>query len=173
MRGKPLKEAVRIAALQPHEIDELCALAAEIWRAHYPAIISAAQIEYMLAQRYAPAVLRAELAAGGVWWDILRVNGRMAGFSSYFFSHAGCELKLDKLYVHPLDQRRGYGGMLIDRAVTIARAYGRDVVTLAVNKRNSHAITAYCKYGFEIGASAVKDIGGGFVMDDFVMSRHV
>lgn len=172
MSNEPRAE-VRITALKADEIDELSRLATEIWRAHYPAIISDAQIEYMLAQRYAPAVLRSELAQGGVWWDALRVEGRMAGFASYFLTRITDELKLDKVYVYPCDQRQGYGGMLIDRAVTIARAYGRDVLTLAVNKRNRHAIAAYRKHGFAIVESVVKDIGGGFVMDDYVMTRHV
>ena len=42
---------IRITALTAADIDAVCALAAEIWRAYYPAIISTAQIEYMLAQR--------------------------------------------------------------------------------------------------------------------------
>ena len=96
----------------------------------------------------------------------------MAGFASYFLASVAGELKLDKVYVHPRDQRRGYGGMLVDRATTIARAYGRDVLTLAVNKRNSHAMAAYRKYGFEVTAPGIKDIGGGCVMDDYVMTRQ-
>jgi ribosomal protein S18 acetylase RimI-like enzyme len=82
-------------------------------------------------------------------------------------------MKLDKLYVHPAWQRRGYGRMLIDRAVTVARAYGCDALMLAVNKRNDPAITAYRKHGFTIAESVVKDIGGGFVMDDYVMRLDV
>jgi GNAT superfamily N-acetyltransferase len=57
----------------------------------------------------------------------------MAGFSSYFLTRNAGEMKLDKLYVHPGPQRRGYGGMLLDRAVTIARAYGCETLMLAVN----------------------------------------
>ncbi len=163
----------RIAALTLGDIDDLCALAAAIWRAHYPAIISAAQIEYMLAQRYNPAVVREELSRGDLWWDKLSVDGRMAGFASYFLLHNVRAMKLDKLYVHTDYRRRGYGGMLIDRAVTMARAYGCDVLTLAVNKLNESAIAAYAKHGFAIADSVVKDIGGGFVMDDYVMSLHV
>jgi diamine N-acetyltransferase len=165
--------SVRIAALTAGDIGGLCALAAEIWRAHYPAIISMAQIEYMLAQRYNPAVVRDELARGDLWWDKLLVNGRMVGFASYFLLHSARAMKLDKLYVHPDHQRRGYGRMLIDRAVTMARAYGCDALMLAVNKRNENAIAAYAKHGFAIVESVVKDIGGGFVMDDYVMSMHV
>jgi hypothetical protein len=29
------------------------------------------------------------------------------------------------------------------------------------------------KYGFEVRASTVEDIGGGFVMDDFVMEKKL
>ena len=172
MRGEA-KPEVRITALTVADIDSLCALAAEIWRAHYPAIISVAQIEYMLAERYNMAVVREELARGDLWWDQLVVNDRMAGFASYFMTRTAGEMKLDKLYVHPDHQRKGYGRMLLDRAVTISRAYGCETLVLAVNKQNRHAIAAYEKHGFENIESVVKDIGGGFVMDDYIMVRHV
>lgn len=165
------KTGVRITALTAADVEALCALAGEIWRAHYPAIISVAQIEYMLAQRYNPAAVREELQRGDLWWDALSVDGNMAGFASYFLICG--EMKLDKLYVHPDHQRRGYGGMLLDRAVTIARAYGCEKLVLAVNKHNRNAIAAYEKHGFRIAESVVKDIGGGFVMDDYVMRKDV
>lgn len=172
MKGEALP-AVRIAPLAIADVDRLCALAAEIWHAHYPAIIGVAQIEYMLEQRYSPAVVRAELQRGDLWWDQLLVNKQMIGFASYFLTGKAGEMKLDKLYVHHDQQRRGYGGMLLDRAVTIARAYGCEMLVLAVNKNNRNAVTAYAKYGFRVTGSVVKDIGGGFVMDDYIMQTDV
>ena len=163
----------RVASLGAGDVDRLCALAAEIWRAHYPGIISTAQIEYMLAQRYDPATVRAELARGDLWWDQLLVEDRMVGFASYFLVPDAGEMKLDKLYVHPDHQRKGYGSMLLDRAITIARAYGCKTLALAVNKRNRHAIAAYEKNGFETRAAVVKEIGNGFVMDDYLMAKSV
>ena len=168
-----MKTNLRIAPLADADIERLIALAAEIWHAHYSAIISTAQIEYMLAQRYAPAVVRAELQRGDLWWDQLLVGNRMRGFSSYFLTANAGEMKLDKLYVQQDHQRKGYGGMLLARAVTIARAYGCATLMLAVNKRNLSAIGAYEKYGFRIGDSVVKDIGGGFMTDDYVMVKNV
>jgi len=165
--------AVRIKSLAASDVDVMCALAAEIWHAHYPAIISAAQIEYMLAQRYVPQIVREELQRGDLWWDQLLVNNQMTGFSSYFLTRNAGEMKLDKLYVHPAQQRKGYGGMLLDRVITVARAYGCEKLVLAVNKSNRNAIAAYEKHGFRIAESVVKDIGGGFVMDDYIMSAHV
>ena len=165
--------AVRVAPLAMGDVDRLCAVAAEIWHRHYPTIISAAQIEYMLAQRYNPPLLREELQRGDLWWDQLLVAGRMAGFASYYLSGKAGEMKLDKLYVHQDHQRKGYGAMLLDRAVSIARAHGCGTLMLAVNRNNRNAIAAYEKYGFCIAESAVKDIGGGFVMDDYVMTKSI
>ena len=168
-----ITSGARIAPLAAADVEELCALAAQIWHAHYPAIISVAQIEYMLAQRYNPALVRDELQRSDLWWDELRVNGRMTGFASYFLTANAGEMKLDKLYVHHDYQRRGYGGMLLDRAVLTARAHGCRKLVLAVNKLNRNAIAAYEKNGFRIADAVVKDIGGGFVMDDYIMAKNV
>lgn len=151
----------------------ISALAREIWYPHYSAIISRAQIEYMLAQRYDPEVIRGELARGDAWWDKLLVNDLMTGFASCFLTETPGEMKLDKLYVHHDHQRKGYGGMLLDRVLGIARAHGCTTLMLAVNKHNQTAIAAYTKYGFRIAESVVKDIGGGFVMDDYIMVKDV
>jgi diamine N-acetyltransferase len=164
---------VQISQLAASDIDRLCALAGEIWRRHYANIISSAQIEYMLAQRFTARVLREELQRGDIWWDQLLVDGRMTGFSSYVLAGYSGEMKLDKLYVHHAHQRKGYGAMLLDRVVTIARAYGCETLKLTVNKHNRIAIAAYKKYGFRIADSITKDIGGGFVMDDYVMVRSM
>ena len=80
--------------------------------------------------------MRRNCERGDLWWDQMLVDGRMTGFASYFMTGNADEMKLDKLYVHHDHQRKGYGGMLIDRAVTIARAYGCETLVLAVNKKN-------------------------------------
>jgi len=164
---------VRIAAVETADVEALMALAREIWRVHYPAIISTAQIEYMLAQRYDPSVVRGELGRDGIWWDKLMVGEQMAGFSSCFLTGDPDEMKLDKLYVHPRHQRRGYGGRMILRACETARVQGCRRLVLAVNKGNRGAIDAYLKHGFRVAAAVVKDIGSGFVMDDYVMEKSV
>jgi diamine N-acetyltransferase len=164
---------VRIAAVTAADVERLCALAAEIWRRHYVDIIGVAQIDYMLAQRYVPSIVQAELRAGNIGWDQLQFAGRMAGFVSYFPGDGPGVMKLDKLYVHHDYQRRGHGGKLIDHVVAIARTRHCETLMLAVNKRNVNAMAAYAKYGFHVAESVVKDIGGGYVMDDYVMVRKL
>ncbi len=166
-------EAVRIERLAADDVEPLGALAREIWYDHYLGIITAAQIEFMLAQRYDPALVRAELTRGDVWWDKLVAGGEMTAFSSYLLTGEPGEMKLDKLYVRSRCQRRGYGGMLIAHAAEVARQQGCTRLTLAVNKNNHSAIGAYLKHGFRIASAVVKDIGGGFVMDDYIMELSV
>lgn len=168
-----MDQRVRIESLMEADIEALVALAREIWYAHYSYIISVAQIEYMLKQRYDFQVVRAELLQSGLWWDKLMVGAEMAGFASYYVVQAADKMKLDKLYVHPRYQRRGYGGKMIARACAAARAHGCRSLELAVNKGNHGAIAAYLKHGFRHAASVVKDIGGGFVMDDYIMVKPV
>jgi len=166
-------DEARIEPLVEADIEPVAALAREVWYDHYPGIITAAQIEYMLKQRYDPAVVRAELARDDVWWDKLLVEGELVAFASYFITGEPGEMKLDKLYVGTRGQRRGYGGMLIARAVDVARGRGCNRLTLAVNKRNHSAIAAYLKHGFRVAGAVVKDIGDGFVMDDYLMEKAI
>ena len=162
-----------IAPLEEAAIDALCSLAREVWRHHYPRIIGHAQTEYMLAQRYAADVIRHELGDSRVWWDTLSEDDVMRAFASSLRGDAPGEIKLDKLYVHPQRQRRGYGAALIGHTCERAARLGCRRVVLAVNKRNASAISAYQKQGFVIREGVVKDIGRGFVMDDYIMEKRL
>lgn len=163
----------QIMPLKEERADELCTLARDIWHRHYPGIISEAQIEYMLEQRYRSDVVLAELERDDLWWDQIIAAGRMIGFSSYFLTDVAGDMKLDKLYIHQQFQRRGMGRRVVDRVLRVAARQGCRKLTLAVNKINCQAIAAYEKYGFRVVESVVKQIGGGYVMDDFIMSRAV
>lgn len=162
---------MRVVPVVPRDIERVAALAAEVWRDHYRDIITSAQIDYMLGQRYDPAVLHVELERSDVWWEQALADGELVGFSSFLLTGEAATMKLDKLYVRTACQRRGVGGLLIARALDAARREGCRRLILAVNKRNVLAIAAYRKYGFRVVDAVVKDIGGGFVMDDYVMEK--
>ena len=164
-------DQVRVRALRESDIDALNALARLIWHAHYPGIITTAQIDYMLEQRYAPHVVRAELGRDDVWWELATVDEEPVGFSCALLTGEPGEMKLDKLYVHPQRQGSGVGRRLVERVLARARDLDCHRLILAVNKRNANAIAAYRRWGFEIERAVVTDIGSGFVMDDYVMVR--
>ncbi|MBE0624811.1 MAG: GNAT family N-acetyltransferase [Burkholderiales bacterium] len=164
-------EELRIAPLSDGDIDAVIGLAGVIWRQHYPGIISTEQIDYMLAQRYTPALIRAQMQSGSAWWEQALVGSRMIGFAQYELY--GRSMKLDKLYLHLDFQHRGYGARMLAHIEDVARRRGLGAVRLNVNKQNLKAITAYRRSGYETVESVVADIGGGYVMDDYVMEKKL
>ena len=149
----------------PEHVGEIARLADLVWRAHYPGIISQEQIDYMLSKMYDLDVLRGEIANGITYLRALD-RDQLEGFAAY--GPAANEIKLHKLYVHPGRQRLGIGRALIEQ---VDCACGGRTLVLTVNKGNQKAIAAYKKHGFTIRNSVVVDIGGGFLMDDFVMEK--
>jgi diamine N-acetyltransferase len=162
-----------ISPLRDADIVPVCALAREIWIQHYPGIITVKQIEYMLAQRYSPDAIGKQLQAGAAWWDKLEVRGHLCGFASYERGREARAMKLDKLYVHQLVRGKGYGAALIEHVAHVARRLGMDNLYLQVNKYNHGSVAAYLRTGFAVTRSVKADIGNGFFMDDYILSRSL
>jgi ribosomal protein S18 acetylase RimI-like enzyme len=162
---------VIIQPARPENLPDIARLAGVVWRGHYPGIISSDQIEYMLARMYDVNVMREELERG-IAYDQLLADDELVAFACYG-PESSAEMKLYKLYVHPHQQRHGFGSQLLSHVENISRSRGFTSVCLTVNKRNEKAIAAYRKNGFVIRDSIVVDIGGGFVMDDYVMAKRL
>lgn len=159
--------------IRPASFDDIPAiaeLAHRIWHAHYPSIISVAQIDYMLGQRYHDAALREQIASEGQWLDMALLNGQPAGFAQYLRYQPGT-IKLDKLYLDTTLHGQGLGSRLLAHVEARARALGAANLCLAVNKHNEKAIAAYLRNGFSVIDSVQVDIGQGYIMDDYVMSK--
>jgi ribosomal protein S18 acetylase RimI-like enzyme len=163
------EDSPALSRMTVDDVDAVSALARVVWQATYPALISQAQIDAMLADRYAPARMRAQLADPRHAWWVARQDGTLVAFAHALLDDSGC--KFDKLYVHPAFQRRGIGAAALHAVEGYARAHQARRVWLQVNRGNAQAIRAYEKYGFRIIESRVFDIGGGFVMDDHVMEK--
>ena len=168
-----LPDRMKIIRATEADLPAISKLAEIIWRACYPGIITTDQIDYMLARMYAPSVLRDEIRSQGIHYDCLFVDGKMAGFTSYGPASEPGVTKLHKLYLLPELHDHGLGSRLLQHCEREVRKLGAHRLTLAVNKRNVRAIKAYQRNGFEIAGSVVTDIGGGFVMDDYVMAKNL
>ena len=153
----------------PADIPTLRRLADEIWHAHYPAIISVAQIDYMLARMYAADVIEKEIGEG-TCWELIALDGEAVGFLSYSHETSAALLKLHKLYVQVDRHGLGLGRAGLRRVMEVGAASGAREVSLYVNKNNTKAIRAYRRAGFTIAESVVNHFGGGFVMDDYRMT---
>jgi GNAT superfamily N-acetyltransferase len=164
--SEPCADLSRLTAA---DIDAVSALARTVWQATYPSLISQAQIDAMLADRYAPERIREQLDDPRHAWWVAKQGRMLVGFAHAIIDVSGC--KLDKLYIHPDSQRHGIGAALVLAVEEWARRQPVRRLWLQVNRGNAQAIRAYEKYGFRIVESRVFDIGGGFVMDDHVMER--
>ncbi len=151
------------------DVPTLRALAERIWWEYYPPIIGAAQVEYMLGCMYSEETIQRELREGVVWELVLNEEEPI-GFYSVTPGTEG-SAKLNKLYLLPELHGRGRGQAMIERACATARHLGARELLLQVNKGNERALRAYERSGFRRVKEAVFDIGGGFVMDDYVLAR--
>ena len=150
----------------------LRALAERIWRVSYATMLTPGQIDYMLAWMYAPETIAREMAEG-VIWETAWLDDELIGFHSCALEPDVQRVKLNKLYVLPEQQGLGLGQQLLDRVHALAAQRGARQVWLQVNKQNARAIRAYERAGYGVERSAVFDIGGGFVMDDYIMTRAI
>lgn len=171
--GCELKASAAIMLAAGGDLPELAKLAGAIWRACYPGIISAAQIEYMLSKMYSQETLREELHSKNIRFYRLLVAEQGLGFASIGPTEAADVMKLHKLYLRPEWHGRGLGSRLLKHCEAEAARFGAHRLILSVNKRNARAITAYQRNGFAIAEAVVTDIGGGFVMDDFIMVKEI
>ena len=168
------EEQIRIIpAVDDEDLARIADLAAAIWRVHYPGIISPAQIEYMLARMYSLATLREEIHARQIRFYQLLAEEQTAGFASVGPAGAPRVFKLHKLYVAPETHGHGLGWRLLRHCEQEATNLGATRLILAVNKLNTKALAFYQRNGFSIIEWVVNDIGGGFVMDDFIMAKEL
>ncbi len=149
------------------DIGLLIDMAHEIWLSYYPSIISIDQINYMLQLMYSQKAIEKELG-DGVVWEIIENETTSVGFLSYTIGDE--DIKLNKLYLKTAHHGKGYGKIALNHAIDYARLNQYKRVYLTVNKNNVKAIIAYEKTGFVRTDSIVIDIGGGFVMDDYIYS---
>jgi GNAT superfamily N-acetyltransferase len=154
------------------DLPAIARLAGLIWRSHYPGIISTEQIEYMLATMYSLETLREEIRLCAIRYERLLVGQEFAGFASHGPTEQPKLFKLHKIYLHPAWHGQGLGSFLLRHCALQARNLGADRLMLTVNKRNSKAIAAYQRNGFAITDSVIVEIGAGFVMDDYVMTKE-
>jgi len=147
------------------------ALAYDIWPKVYSNMISAEQIEYMLNWMYSLETLQDNINNGHQFY-LYKENDEALGFMIVQLNSTSNEMKLHKLYVQAESHHRGIGRTFIERAKSIAEEKQQTAIVLRVNKGNP-AVDFYTKLGFEITKSEVLDIGGGFVMDDYLMSLSI
>ncbi len=142
-------------------------LAKDIWTESYTPIIGAEQVEYMLENIQSSEAIQQRMAEGEDYY-MAYLYGRLIGYlaikaeEDYIF--------LSKIYIEKDFRGRKIADQFLFLVKDEAKRLRKKAITLTVNKNNIRSVSIYKTMGFEIVEEKVTDIGGGFVMDDYVMT---
>ena len=156
-----------IKTATPAEIPAIQEIISQTWEPTYRHIISPAQIGYMYDEIYQHDALQQQMAEGQRFF-ILYENEVPAAFASYSPHEVGT-YKLNKLYVKPDYQGKGYGSLLLWQVEQDAMARGGKFLILNVNRHNQ-ARQMYEKAGFKVIKEEDIPIGE-YWMNDYVMQK--
>ena len=152
-------------------VEAVASLARTTWERHYTPIIGAAQVRYMLEKFQSAAAIRDQISKGYAYYLIVD-EGVRAGYFALVPGASDGRMMLSKVYVLAEAQGRGLGRAVIAFAEKRCAEAGCQTLWLTVNKHNVRSIGFYERLGFERESAVVSDIGGGFVMDDYVMAKR-
>lgn len=152
---------------RPEQIADLAELAKEIWEEYFTPLIGAGQVAYMLERFQSEEAIGRMIREEG--YEYVWLSGK--GYAGWKAEPEDRCLFLSKLYVAAAMRGTGLGKRLLARAEDRARALGLRKIRLTVNRGNAGSIAFYEHVGFEKTGTMAKDIGDGYVMDDFLMAK--
>lgn len=168
MNRPPLIRLVPVAASEALAVREMAEL---IWPASYRDIITPEQIRYMLDRMYALPLLVEQINSPEQRFFWIESENLRRGFLAVESHASDDSAQLQKLYLLTEQQGKGYGRAAWQALEELLRSEGRSRVTLRVNRHNTKALRSYRKWGLTIQTTDCHDIGGGFVMDDYILQK--
>ncbi len=155
-----------------NDIPLLRRLADETFRPTYRDMISPEQMEFMMEWMYSPESLHGQLTGGHVFFIAEDAEGP-CGYVSV--EQQGDDLfHLQKIYLHPSRQGRGYGRRLFGQAVDYVRAVHPEPCLMELNvNRDNPAVGFYEHMGMVCLRQGDFAIGHGFYMNDYIMGLRL
>lgn len=160
-------EQIQLIEANENDIPIIRQIAMAAWPVTYHSILSAGQLEYMLATLYSPAELQKQIT-GNVQFLLASYQQQAIAFCS--FGPYENDYKLFKIYVQPHVQKTGAGRQLLQEAEKRSKAAAAGRLILNV-QRNNPARSFYEKHGFRIYERLDIPFGPGFVLNDYLMEK--
>jgi RimJ/RimL family protein N-acetyltransferase len=152
-----------------NNLNTISQLANEIWNEHYIPIIGKEQVDYMLTKMYNLESLKTQMFTQHHRFYLVENETEPIGFIT-ISSENNEDFFLHKFYIKQSLSNKGIGSEILEKIIKLAFP---KTLTLTVNRQNFKSINFYFKNGFKIDHVADFDIGNGFVMNDFVMKKHI
>ncbi|MEO5648081.1 MAG: GNAT family N-acetyltransferase [Chitinophagaceae bacterium] len=161
---------LEIRNARQEDIPVIQELTHRIWPVAYGEILSPAQLEYMLDLMYSTESLEHQVRSHQ--FMVLYDDEVPLGFASYSKADISGNFRLHKIYVLPDQQGKGLGKFLLDHVMNEIKLNGAVQLELNVNRFNK-AKTFYQKLGFVVSREEDIDIGSGYFMNDYVMTKAI
>ena len=153
------------------QVREIADLAKVIWNEHFTPIIGKDQVDYMVEKFQSYLALKEQLSEGYEYYQIFS-DGEFCGYTGIHPGEAN-RLFLSKLYLKKESRGHHLATGAFSFLKEICRERGYSAIWLTCNKHNDNSLGVYRHFGFEIIDTQEADIGGGFIMDDYIMEYKI
>jgi ribosomal protein S18 acetylase RimI-like enzyme len=148
-------------------------IANKTWPITYGAILSEAQLAYMMDLIYSELSLIEQMQKQEQLFYIAYEETTALAFMAIEHNYKNKAVtRIHKIYILPEAQGKGMGKKLIDFVENTAKENHSTALSLNVNRFNT-ALAFYQKLGFEIIAEENIEIGEGYLMEDYRMEKEL
>ncbi len=159
--------------VEKNDFAVLATLAKRLWHDAYDSLIGSAQVDYMIEKFQSEVAFESQTTSEYYIYYFILVDGKRVGYIAIANRPNDDRLFLSKLYLAPQIQGKGVAVNTLNFIKHKAKELNKRAVYLTVNKGNARAIAVYEKFGFKRIDSVITDVGGGFVMDDYIYQLTV
>lgn len=152
------------------QIKKAAQLARTIWFEHYPSIIGIAQVQYMVEKFQCTEAIASQIEEGFQYF-LIEFEKESVGYLA--IKKEDDMLFLSKIYILANHRGKGLGKAAFNFIENNAKIEDCHSIHMTVNILNKNSIRTYEKLGYKNVGSVIKDIGEGFVMDDYKMVKNL
>ncbi len=170
---------IEIRVADPRDAELLSELGARLFDQTFAAENTPEDMTAYLAASFSPQKQTAELAEPSTMFLIAQNEARRAvGYAMLIRGSrtesvpAARPTEVNRIYIDRTLHGSGAGRLLMEACIEQARAWGSDVIWLAVWERNPRAIAFYEKHGFRQMGRKTFQLGND-LQHDFVMARNL
>lgn len=164
---------IQITQASIEDIAKIQEIANITWPITYGEILTTEQLDYMLDLIYSDEALSKQIQNKEQLFYMISDSESIIGFIGIEHNYTNeAVTKIHKIYLLPETQGKGYGKIVFEEIGKMASENNSRTLLLNVNRFNT-ALNFYKKLGFEIKETVNIEIGNGYLMEDYVMGKHI
>lgn len=154
-----------VRAQSERDFSQIFSVASSVMHETFSDSLPEGQVDYMIGKSLTPEAMRANGKKLDYSYKLVYLNGEVGGFFAHcpakHISEKANGVFLSQLYLLPFAR-----GKNICEKVVRSLAHP---VYITVRKEDAATISMYKHIGFKIVDTLARDIGGGYMLDDFIM----